>query len=231
MKHEVVSTYNMPMVQLAILGLREAPDRAGMRDPSRPSTVLLHRYDNHVGLWLGESQSCTLMVANVLGKPSFLRGLCCFVQMSRGPGAPPMTEELWHSIKVNGGLGAFAQAGRVRWCTACGKIGGTHAAPAMQLCSRCKRVSYCGKDCQTRHWRARHKVRDWRVHVRATTALSCISHMMCSLCLASHADQWPVNDRACLAASLSPRETLPAAQELCADLARTEQRYPLPGEG
>ena len=42
-------------------------------------------------------------------------------------------------------------------CAACGARAGQPGV-RLQMCSRCKRVRYCGPQCQRAHWRA-HKAR------------------------------------------------------------------------
>ena len=41
-------------------------------------------------------------------------------------------------------------------CVACGAASGS-GGTALKSCDRCKRVSYCGKECQRAHWKAGHK--------------------------------------------------------------------------
>ena len=41
-------------------------------------------------------------------------------------------------------------------CAACGAASGP-GGTAIKPCGRCKRVSYCGKECQRAHWKAGHK--------------------------------------------------------------------------
>ena len=44
-------------------------------------------------------------------------------------------------------------------CTQCGALAADLAREDRKLlkCSRCKRVRYCGRECQRAHWRAGHK--------------------------------------------------------------------------
>ena len=41
-------------------------------------------------------------------------------------------------------------------CASCGAESGLGGS-ALKPCSRCKAVSYCGKECQRAHWKAGHK--------------------------------------------------------------------------
>jgi MYND finger/Sel1 repeat len=45
-------------------------------------------------------------------------------------------------------------------CACCGKPRGNGCA--IQLCAKCKGIGYCGRECQTRHWKMGHK-RDCKV--------------------------------------------------------------------
>jgi len=42
------------------------------------------------------------------------------------------------------------------WCT-CSCCGKTSDEKKFPRCKRCKRVAYCSKECQKKHWKAGHK--------------------------------------------------------------------------
>lgn len=53
----------------------------------------------------------------------------------------------WFTMKRITGTDLFEKN-----CWYCGKMG-----IKMSTCSKCKLASYCGKDCQTKHWKQNHK--------------------------------------------------------------------------
>lgn len=52
------------------------------------------------------------------------------------------------------------QAGALRKqeiCAHCGVTSKARPPPQMQRCSRCKKIYYCSRDCQRKHWKGKHK--------------------------------------------------------------------------
>jgi MYND finger len=153
-KHLAGGKYMLHLAFLAVAHLREAPGAVasgGCLSLGSPNSCLLLRQVNNLEGWFGESHGGALMVCAVLGAPSQTDRIRAMVQITLqdSRGSPP-TDEEWARAKECAGLGSKAPAGRVRWCTGCGRVGGTHAVPAVQMCSRCKRVGYCSKVCQVR---------------------------------------------------------------------------------
>lgn len=62
--------------------------------------------------------------------------------------APPQAYGAPHELRFTS-ASAHGQS-----CGACGKSG---VLQKLQLCTRCKKVWYCGKECQLGHWRKGHK--------------------------------------------------------------------------
>jgi hypothetical protein len=46
-------------------------------------------------------------------------------------------------------------SGRVKPAKPCAQCG--ELFPKLKLCTRCRSVSYCSKECQVAHWKAGHK--------------------------------------------------------------------------
>ena len=103
------------------------------------------------------------MYANGQGVPQSIPTALIWVQKAAAQGNASALEALPKLKSMSGDASASSPesppekpAASSPLCASCGAESGPGAA-ALKPCSRCKAVSYCGKECQRAHWKAGHK--------------------------------------------------------------------------
>jgi hypothetical protein len=144
----VLLTYAQAYEQLADALLHRG-DRAAVNEALTHLQQSLHMHRIMVGtqhsdyIELAAKVDATRALLATLTKTSTL-GLTMSSTSSLSSSSP-----LSSSISGTGGRAAQVSAGL------CGN--GNCGQPAVAMCMRCRRVSYCGHECQKKHWKAEHK--------------------------------------------------------------------------